>query len=116
MRPLGVSMMLVGIDEDSGPQVFKVDPAGYFIGYKASAAGAKQQEALNHLEKKFKKESALSEEDSIELAINTLATVLSTDFKSTEIELGIVTRGKREFRVLSEQEIDAHLQRITEKD
>eukprot|EP00983_Pelagomonas_calceolata_P123803 1161045-Pelagomonas_calceolata.AAC.26 len=34
MRPLGVVSMLIGIDEERGPQLFKVDPAGYFVGYK----------------------------------------------------------------------------------
>ena len=28
MRPLGVMLMLLGIDEEKGPQLFKVDPAG----------------------------------------------------------------------------------------
>ena len=34
MRPLGVMPMLLGIDEERGPLLFKVDPAGYFVGYK----------------------------------------------------------------------------------
>ena len=34
MRPLGVIPMLIAIDEERGPQLFKVDPAGYFVGYK----------------------------------------------------------------------------------
>lgn len=37
MRPLGVMPMLFGIDEERGPQLFKVDPAGYFVGYKVRA-------------------------------------------------------------------------------
>jgi Proteasome subunit len=36
MRPLGVMPMLFGIDEERGPQLFKVDPAGYFVGYKVT--------------------------------------------------------------------------------
>ena len=34
MRPLGVVPILAGIDEERGPQLFKVDPAGYYVGYK----------------------------------------------------------------------------------
>jgi 20S proteasome subunit alpha 1 len=50
------------------------------------------------------------------LAITTLSTVLSMDFKKAELEIGIVTRDDPVFRALSEDEIDAHLTRITEKD
>ena len=60
-------MTMIGIDEERGPQIFKCDPAGYYIGYKATAAGAKQQEAQNHLEKKLKKDPVLSEEEVIEV-------------------------------------------------
>ncbi|POW13166.1 hypothetical protein PSTT_03938 [Puccinia striiformis] len=114
-RPLGI-----GIDTERGPQCFKIDPAGYFVGYKATAAGTKQSEAANHLEKQFKKEGPnavnLKGNGTIELAITTLNTVLATDFKATEIELGIVTTDNPEFRVLSTEEIDAHLQRIGDQD
>jgi len=40
-------MILVGPDEERGAQVFKLDPAGYFVGFKATAAGQKQTEATN---------------------------------------------------------------------
>ncbi|CAH1760221.1 9381_t:CDS:2 [Entrophospora sp. SA101] len=98
MRPLGVC-----------PQLFKCDPAGYYVGYKATAAGAKQQESLNHLEKKLKKDPKLNYEETIEV-------LLSADFKSTEIEVGVVTKDNKKFRTLSVDEIDSHLQRIVEKD
>jgi 20S proteasome subunit alpha 1 len=49
------------------------------------------------------------------LAINTLASVLSIDFKATDLEIGLVTKGKPEFTVLSVQEIQEILARIVEK-
>jgi len=50
-----LAIVLIGIDPEHGPQCFKLDPAGHFVGFHATAAGQKQQEAMNHLEKKWKK-------------------------------------------------------------
>lgn len=173
MRPLGISMIIVGLDSEPerGPQIFKVDPAGYFVGFRATSAGAKQTEAINFLEKQFKKGSSsipgivegssgaasgsggdagaatyalpdeaaseaeviarkLNTQDVLELAITTLSTVLSQDLKSSEIEMGIVggplavdpanqsddAKAQRRFRTLSEDEINAVLDRLAERD
>lgn len=40
-------MILIGIDPEVGPQIFKLDPAGYYVGFKATAAGQKQTESVN---------------------------------------------------------------------
>ena len=39
----------------------------YYNGYKATTAGTKHQEALNHLEKKLKKNPELNTEDTLEV-------------------------------------------------
>lgn len=58
--------ILIGIDPEYGPQCFRLDPAGYFVGFHATAAGQKQQEAMNHLEKKWKKlDSGNGAEDAV---------------------------------------------------
>ena len=95
MRPLGVSSMYISIDEEKGPQLFKVDPAGYYVGYKACAAGSKEQEATNQLELKFKNNSdpEFSFEEMLQTAIAALQSVLSEDFKATEIEVGVAKMG-----------------------
>jgi len=126
MRPLGVATTLISVDSEYGPQLYKCDPAGYYVGYKATASGPKAQEALNFLEKKLKnREHAEGDWDEVvELAITALSTVLSVDFKKNEIEIGIVggprTDGKEgtdtQFRPLTEEEIDERLQAIAEKD
>lgn len=126
MRPLGVAMTLISLDDEFGPQLYKCDPAGYYVGYKATASGPKAQEALNFLEKRLKnKEYAEGSWDEVvELAITALSSVLSVDFKKGEIEIGIVggprTDGEEgsqsSFRSLTEEEIDERLQAIAEKD
>ncbi|KAN0062382.1 Proteasome subunit YC7alpha/Y8 (protease yscE subunit 7) [Thecaphora frezii] len=165
MRPLGISMILVGIDSERGPQIFKVDPAGYYVGFRATAAGTKQTEANNFLEKQFKKStnasgtdaaaastgagvvvspadaasveameicSKMTQEEVLDLAVNTLSTVLAQDLKASEIEVGIVggpqaaaadetdlskdVIKERRFRTLDEDEINQILERLAERD
>jgi len=116
MRPLGCSMIMIGIDDELGPQLFKTDPAGYYCGYRATSSGVKQTEANNFLEKKVKKKVDLSNNDAVELAISTLSAVLAADLKPAEIEIGIVTTENPEFRVLTDAEIEQHLTRMAEKD
>ena len=59
--------MLCGYDPECGATLFKCDPAGFYCGYKATAAGAKFQESMNHLEKKLKKDPLLSKDEAIEV-------------------------------------------------
>ena len=42
-------MILIGPNEEGGMQIFKLDPAGYFVGFHAVAAGQKQTEATNYV-------------------------------------------------------------------
>ena len=66
-------MILIGFDDETGPQVYKTDPAGYYSGYKATAAGVKQLEANNYLEKKIKKKHDFTNSEAVEV----LTTVVS---------------------------------------
>jgi 20S proteasome subunit alpha 1 len=116
MRPLGCSMVLIAFDDELGPCVYKTDPAGYYCGFKAVSVGVKQTEANSYLEKKLKKKSEYNENEAIQLAISCLSTVLALDFKSSEIEVAIVTRDNPEFRPLPKEEIEKHLNEIAEKD
>ncbi|KAJ8514889.1 hypothetical protein ONZ45_g7634 [Pleurotus djamor] len=136
MRPLGISMIIIGIDPEYGPQCFRLDPAGYFVGFHATAAGQKHQEAMNHLEKKWKKldngrgaddpakaGQTLSKDQVIEMAIEAMSTVHSTDYKPGEVEIAICSTSEDEpiksrglWRVLDEAEIERHLLAYAEKD
>lgn len=68
-------MILIGYDDELGPQVFKTDPAGYYCGFKATAAGVKQLEANSFLEKKIKKKNEFSNSEAVEVSHCTVAEV-----------------------------------------
>jgi 20S proteasome subunit alpha 1 len=150
------------VNDERGAELFKIDCAGHYYGYKvqclsrdsrrrfvvpscdvisyqATAAGAKEQEATNNLEKKFKAGPPASLSDALDVAITTLqavrrnervssaglcvllcprwfcAQVLSADFKPDEIEIAVAD-GDDAFRKLTAAEVEAHLTRIAERD
>lgn len=119
MRPLGVALTFCQVDfedEGRGPQLFKCDPAGYYTGAKAVAIGPKQQEATTHLEKKFKKIDCVNGDwkQTVEFAIDSLSTVIGTEFRKNDIEIGVATEDG--FRILTPDEIDERLVAIAEQD
>lgn len=119
MRPLGVALTFCQVDfedEGRGPQIFKCDPAGYYTGVKAVSTGPKQQEATTYLEKKFKKMEYVDGDwqKTVEFAITSLSSVLGTDLRKNDIEVGVATQGQ--FRILTAEEIEERLVAIAELD
>lgn len=115
-RALGVVTMLISFDEEKGPQLYRTDPAGHYIGFKACAAGQKEQEANNFLEKKIKADSKMNFKDTVETALITLQTVLGADLKATDVEVAVVTRDNPKFTVLTEEQVEAHLTALSDRD
>jgi len=46
-RAYAVETMFCTIDNELGAQLYKIDPAGHFLGYRAAASGVKEQESVN---------------------------------------------------------------------
>jgi len=121
MRPLGIAMIIVGIDvegEEMHPQLFRCDPAGYYVGYKATSAGQKEQEANNFLEKRYKAEPdpELSYDDTVQLALACLQNVLGSDLKASDVEASVVRNSALKFTRLTNDEIEGHLTALAERD
>jgi len=120
MRPLGIAMIIIGIDAEGDtmlPQLYRCDPAGYYVGYKATSAGQKEQEANNFLEKRFKADNpSLSYDDTVQLALACLQNVLGSDLKASDIEACVVRKENPKFTRLTGDEIEAHLTSLAERD
>lgn len=115
IRPFGCCMMLISFDDERGPQLFTCDPAGYYLGHRACAAGVKEQEAMNVLEKKIKKDTSLDKDETILTCIRSLASIYAADFRSGEIEIAVVSKDERAFKTLTTEEIDAYLTTLAEQ-
>ena len=111
MRAYGAELILCAFDLAKGPLLYKIDPAGHYIGFYACSSGMKEQEAQNELEKFFREKKGFGDADLTEivkLAIVSLQNTLGQDFKSTDIEVGIVDQS-RVFRKLSTKDIEGYL-------
>jgi len=114
MRPLACIGLFVGVDDEKGPQIFKVDCAGHFLPYFAAASGPKEQEAMNFLEKRVKEVKDMTKDQVIRTAITCLGHVLGSDFRGSEIEVGSVEGVGGKFSSLTEDEIESHLNAIAD--
>lgn len=112
MRAYACELMLFSVENEVGPQLYKLDPAGHYFGYHACTSGVKEQDANNHLEKEWaskKSYSNMSNDEVIRLAIDTLQKTIGQDYKSTDVEVGYVDSESKTFKKLSVAEIEAHL-------
>ena len=61
IRPVGVSLIIGGIDESGRSQLYLTDPSGTYISYDAVAIGSSADEVTTFLEKSFKAEIGMDE-------------------------------------------------------
>jgi 20S proteasome subunit alpha 1 len=119
MRPLACISLIISVDEEDGPSIFKVDCAGHYLPFFATAIGTKEQEAVNFLEKKKEEMANYTCDQVIRTAISCLGFVLGSDFKGSELEVACVvaqgtTNNKNKFTLLTEPEIEGHLNAIAD--
>eukprot|EP00792_Barthelona_sp_PAP020_P005752 TRINITY_DN2786_c0_g1_i2.p1 TRINITY_DN2786_c0_g1~~TRINITY_DN2786_c0_g1_i2.p1 ORF type:complete len:256 (-),score=62.48 TRINITY_DN2786_c0_g1_i2:15-758(-) len=120
IRPFVCNSMIAGCDDEFGPQLYISSLFGTSISYKAAALGAKRHEVINLLEKEHTKYGIpVSEEETIYRGIKVLSQISSSETNlllASEVEIGIVTQDNKEFRKLSEAEIDEILTVVAERE
>lgn len=97
VRPFGISLLMAGYD-DSGPQLWQVDPSGSYWAWKASAIGKNSVNAKTFLEKRY--DPTMDLENAIHTAILTLKEGIEGAIDETNIEIGIIG-ADRKFQILS---------------
>lgn len=106
VRPFGVSCLVAGYDDD-GPQLFQVDPSGAAFGWKATAIGKNYENAKNFLERRYNEEMEL--DDAVHTALLTLRESYDGEMTEHNIEVGIVSKTDKTFRILTPAEVKDYL-------
>ncbi|PAV72446.1 hypothetical protein WR25_02633 [Diploscapter pachys] len=114
-RSCGCALVMISYDDEMGPCVFRIDPAGYFRGMRAAAIGVKLTTANSFLEKKLKKKTDYNREEAIELALEGLQSSLGIDVRSKDLEVLVVGKNEQ-LKKLTTEEIEHHLNQIANRD
>mmetsp|Transcript_27841 Transcript_27841/g.32149 ORF Transcript_27841/g.32149 Transcript_27841/m.32149 type:complete len:251 (+) Transcript_27841:63-815(+) len=122
LRPMGATLTLIGMDTTDDaeliPQIFKVDPAGSYVGYFACATGSKEVEAAAFLEKNQKQRplSELSTEQASVLALSAIQSVVGNSLRAGDVEMGRCTAENTSFERVPAAQIESWLTAIAESD
>ena len=102
LRPFGVSLLVVGIDEE-GPKLFVTEPSGIYFEYYAASIGEGSDEATEVIVNEYKKN--MNVEQGIALGVKALKKILKNDFKIDRVEIAYIKTDAKEFKKLSKDEV-----------
>ncbi|XP_064396574.1 proteasome subunit alpha type-2-like [Halichondria panicea] len=86
VRPFGVSLLIVGYDEET-PYLYQCDPSGAYFAWKATAMGKNYINGKTFLEKRYGDDLGL--EDAVHTAVLTLKEGFDGQMTEDNIEIGV---------------------------
>jgi 20S proteasome subunit alpha 4 len=109
MRPFGISMLMVGFDDDGSSHLYQTDPSGTYHEWKANAIGRSSKTVQEYLEKNYSDDEIESDDYVVKLTLKALLEVVQTGSKN--IEMAIMKRGEP-MRLLETNEIEEYVKQI----
>lgn len=103
VRPFGTRFLIGGVGE-RGPHLFETDPSGVVAAYKAHAIGGGAEEAIEVLEKDYKKKMGLDK--SVQLALKALGKAMDGKLQAEKVEMAKVETKTQEFQKLTKKEVN----------
>ena len=103
-RPYGVSMLIGGIDDDGEPKLFKNDPSGNYVRYKACCIGQGGENGMSTLQSNYKED--MSFDEAILLAGKVLKENLEQKINKDNCEIWYIKKSDRKIVSLKPEEIE----------
>ncbi|TGC10542.1 archaeal proteasome endopeptidase complex subunit alpha [Methanolobus halotolerans] len=111
-RPYGTALLIAGVDV-SRPRLFETDPSGALLEYKATAIGAGRNSFMEIFESDY--DDDMDMDAAIMLGMKALYKSTEGKLNAATLEVGLVTLEERQFRKLSEDEVETYVGRIQEE-
>ena len=103
-RPYGVAMLVAGIDADGEPRLFKNDPSGNYVRYKACCIGQGGENGITTLQSSYNENMEFN--DAILLAGKVLKENLEQKINKDNVEIAYVKKDDRKVVFLSPDDIE----------
>ena len=103
-RPYGVAMLIAGIDADGEPKLFKNDPSGNYVRYKACCIGQGGENGMATLQTSYRED--MNFDDAILLAGKVLKENLEQKINKDNFEIWYIKKGDMKIVSLTPDELE----------
>ena len=104
-RPYGVAMLIAGIDSDGSPKLFKNDPSGNYVRYKACCIGQGGENGMSTLQKDYSED--MSFDDAIVLAGKVMKENLEKKINKDNFQISYIKSSDKKIVNLTPDELEA---------
>lgn len=108
-RPFGTALLIGGVD-DSGPQLFHLDPSGTYTRYDAKAIGSGSEGAQTSLQEMYHKGMTIGDVEVKMLTI--LKQVMEEKLTATNVSMARVTTKDKKYELYKKEELEAIIAKI----
>ena len=115
VRPFGVSLIIAGVDEVNGPQLFMTEPSGSYWGYRAAAIGSGTPTIIEDLENSYPKISKTLQEG-ILIALKALQKVSDDKLDPDMVEIAVISNSDRKLNYFTSIDILNLIKQIENKE
>ena len=115
VRPFGVSLIIAGVDEVNGPQLFMTEPSGSYWGYRAAAIGSGTPIIIEDLENSYPEISKTLQEG-ILIALKALQKVSDDKLDPDMVEIAVISNSDRKLNYFTSIDILNLIKQIENKE
>ena len=103
-RPYGVAMLIAGIDKDGKAKLFKNDPSGNYVRYKACCIGQGGENGLTTLQNSYNED--MNFDDAINLAGKVLKENLEQKINKDNVQIAYIKNNDKQLVQLTPEQIE----------